>query len=48
MLKAWTVWIKANSENSSRNGNTNQITCLLRNLYAGQEETVRKGYGTMD
>ena len=24
------------------------LTCLLRNLYAGQEETVRTGHGTMD
>ena len=23
-------------------------TCLLRNLYAGQEATVRTGYGTTD
>ena len=25
-----------------------QFTCLLRNLYAGQEATVRTGHGTMD
>ena len=24
------------------------LTCLLRNLYAGQEETVRSGHGTTD
>ena len=24
-----------------------QLTCLLRNLYAGQEATVRTGHGTM-
>ena len=24
------------------------LTCLLRNLYAGQEATVRSGHGTMD
>ena len=23
-----------------------QLTCLLRNLYAGQEATVRTGHGT--
>ena len=28
-------------ENSSRDGNTTQVTCLLRNLYAGQEATIR-------
>ena len=33
-------------ENSSRDGNTNHLTCLLRNLYAGQEATVRTGHGT--
>ena len=25
-----------------------QQTCLLKNLYAGQEATVRTGYGTQD
>ena len=25
-----------------------QLTCLLRNLYAGQEATVRTGCGTID
>ena len=24
------------------------LTCLLRNLYAGQDATVRTGHGTMD
>jgi len=24
------------------------LTCLLRNLYAGQETTVRPGHGTTD
>ena len=28
-------------ENSSRDGNNRPLTCLLRNLYAGQEATVR-------
>ena len=35
-------------ENSSRDGNTRPLTCLLRNLYAGQEVTVRTGHGTTD
>ena len=26
----------------------NHLTCLLRNLYAGQEATVRSGHGTTD
>ena len=25
-----------------------QLTCLLRNMYAGQEATVRTGHGTTD
>ena len=29
-------------------GTTDHLTCLLRNLYAGQEETVRSGHGTTD
>ena len=29
-------------------GIPNHLTCLLRNLYAGQEATVRTGYGTID
>ena len=29
-------------------GITNQLTCLLRNLYAGQEAIVRNGHRTMD
>ena len=29
-------------------GIPDHITCLLRNLYAGQEATVRTGHGTMD
>ena len=27
---------------------TNHFTCLLRNLYGGQEVTVRTRHGTMD
>ena len=29
-------------------GIPDNLTCLLRNLYAGQEATVRSGHGTMD
>ena len=29
-------------------GIPDHLTCLLRNLYAGQEGTVRIGHGTMD
>ena len=29
-------------------GIPDHLTCLLRNLYAGQEATIRTGYGTVD
>ena len=29
-------------------GLPDHLTCLLRNLYAGQEATVRTGHGTID
>ena len=36
-------------ENSVRDGNPRPpVTCLLRNLYAGQKATVRAGHGTTD
>ena len=35
-------------ENSERDGNNRATDCLLRNLYAGQEATVRTGHGTTD
>ena len=35
-------------ENSSTDGNTDHLTCLLRNVYAGQEAIVRTGHGTTD
>ena len=35
-------------ENSERDGNTRPPTYLLRNLYAGQEATVRTEHGTTD
>ena len=36
-------------ENSERDGKErDHLICLLRNLYAGQEATVRTGHGTTD
>ena len=35
-------------ENSEREGNTRPPDLLLRNLYAGQEATVRTGHGITD
>ena len=29
-------------------GIPDHMTCLMRNMYAGQEATVRTGHGTMD
>ena len=47
MLKPLTVWITTKCQNSLRDGNT-YLTYLLRNLYAGQEATVRTRHGTTD
>ena len=35
-------------ENSERDGNTRPPNLVLRNVYAGQEATVRTGHGTTD
>ena len=35
-------------KNSERDGIPDHLTILLRNLYAGQEETIRTGHGTTD
>ena len=35
-------------ENSERDGTPDHLTCLLGNLYAGQEATVRTVDGTTD
>jgi len=34
--------------NSERDGKPDHLICLLRNLYAGKEATVRTGHGTID
>ena len=47
MPKPLTVWITTNWKILQEMGIPDQLTCLLRNLYAGQEATVRTGYGTM-
>jgi hypothetical protein len=48
MLKPLTVWITTNWEILKEMGITGYLTCLLRNLYAGQEATVRTGHGKTD
>ena len=42
------VWITTNWKILKEMGIPDHLTCLLRNLYAGQEATVRTGYGTTD
>ena len=48
MLKPLTVWITINWKILKEMGIPDHLTCLLRNLYAGQEATVRTGHGTTD
>ena len=42
------VWITINWKILKEMGIPDYLTCLLRNLYAGQEATVRTGHGTTD
>ena len=44
--KPSTVWIKINWKILKEMGIPDHLTCLLRILYAGQEETVRTEHGT--
>ena len=48
MLKPLTVWITTNCKILKKIEIPDHLTCLLINLYAGQEATVRTGHGTMD
>ena len=41
-----TVWITINWKILKEMGIPDHLTCLLRNLFAGQEATVRTGHGT--
>ena len=43
-----TVWITINWKILKEMGIPDHLTCLLRNLYAGQEATLRTGHGTKD
>ena len=42
------MWITANWKILKELVIADHLTCLLRNLYAGQEATVRTGHGTTD
>ena len=48
MPKPLTVWITTNWKILKEMGIADHLTCPLRNLYAGQEATVRTGHGTAD
>ena len=48
MPKPLTVWITINWKILKEMGIPGHLTCLLRNLYAGQEATVQTGHGTTD
>ena len=49
MPKPLTVWITTNCTKFLREmGIPDHLTCFLRNLYAGQEATVRTGHGNTD
>ena len=48
MPKPLTVWITTNWKILKEMGIPDHLTCLLRNLYAGQKATVRTGHGTTD
>ena len=46
MPKPLTVWITANCGKFLEMRMPDHLTCLLRNLYAGQEATARTEHGT--
>ena len=46
--KSLTVWITTNWKILKETGRPYHLPYLSRNLYAGQEATVRTGHGTMD
>ena len=48
MPKPLTVWITTNWKILKEMGIPDHLICLLRNLYTGQEATVRTGHGTTD
>ena len=48
MPKPLTVWITINWKILKDMGISDHLTCLLRNLYAGQEARVRTGHRTTD
>ena len=47
-LNPLTVWIPTNWKILKELGIPDHLTCLLKNLYVGQETTVRTEHGTID
>ena len=47
-LKPLIVWITTNWKILQELGIPDRLTCLLKNLYAGQKATVRTRHGTID
>ena len=47
-LKLLTLWINKLWKTLNETGISDHLTCLLRNMYASQEATVRTLYGTTD
>ena len=48
MPEPFSVWITTNWKILQEMRIPDHLTCFLRNLYAGQEATVRTGHGTTD
>ena len=48
MPKPLTLWITINCGKFWKRRKSDHLTCLLRNLYAGQEATVKTGQGITD
>ena len=48
MQKPVTVWITTNWKILKEMRIPDHLTCLLRNLYEGQEATVRTGHATTE
>ena len=48
IAKPFTVWMTINWKILREMGIADHLTCLLRNLYEGQEATVRTGQGKTD
>ena len=47
-LKPLTVWTTTNWKILKETGIPDHLTCLLRNMYVGQEATVKTEHGTTD